>query len=169
MAIGLGQCLAFLATGSAVQLGMWLALRPDMTRPTWTIGNNYKIWMALEAFTAIGIGAITADRKLAMSTVALGWVLQILHFGSLGEHYDDPLWGVGVYVQAFLAGIALAFTLLSQRLSGGLQGRRLSPAQASTATHGLRVHYGRRGRKNNAERRPRKRAATRRGGQRNQG
>ena len=38
-------------------------------------------------------------------------------FALLGEHYDEPLWGIGLIGQAFLAGVAVGLAQLVGPLS----------------------------------------------------
>ena len=104
--------------GGLAQLAIWLVLRPDLAGPQWHEGSSLEVWLALEAVVALAIGVLAANRTLVVWTVLVGWVLQMAHFAVLGEHYDSPLAGMGVLVQAVLAAGALAVALLARRLSG---------------------------------------------------
>ncbi len=42
----------------------------------------------------------------------------MLHLIVLGEHYDDPLWGVAVFIDVVLATSAVGLALLARRLTG---------------------------------------------------
>ena len=77
-----------------VQLAGWLLVRPDLAGPQWSEGRSTEIWLALMAGAA-----------------------QMAHFAFLGDHYDDTLWGVGLFAQVFLAGAAVGLALLVRRLA----------------------------------------------------
>jgi hypothetical protein len=98
-----------------VQLAVWLVVRPDLAGPQWAEGQELEWWLGLEAVAALLIGLIATDRTSIVRAVLVGWSLQIAHFVVLGEHHDDTLWGVGVFVMAFLAAWATGLALLVHR------------------------------------------------------
>ncbi len=108
----------FLVAGALVQLGVWLALRPDLAGPQWMRGPDLELWLVLEAVSALGIGLLAPDRVRAAGTVLLGWALQMIHFVAVGEHYDGTLWGVGVFLQVVLAAASVAMALSVRRWTG---------------------------------------------------
>ena len=108
---------AFLVCGALAQLAVWLVLRPDRSGVQWTQGSELEAWLAAEAVVALVIGVLAPDRALVVRTVLLGWVLQMLHLILFGEHYDDTLWGLGVFLEVVLAAGALAVALLARRLT----------------------------------------------------
>jgi hypothetical protein len=110
--------LVVLLGGALLQLAVWLVLRPDLAGPQWSEGSDLELWLALEAGVAVLVGIVAPDRSTAVRAVVLGWVLQILHFGVLGEHYDDTLWGVGIFGDVVLAAVAVGLALLARRLAG---------------------------------------------------
>ena len=94
--------LAFVIGAALVQFAVWLGVRPDLAGPQWAEGQSLEWWLGLEAVAAVLIGLAAADRTSIVRAVLVGWGLQIAHFVVLGEHHDDSLWGVGVFVMAFL-------------------------------------------------------------------
>jgi hypothetical protein len=113
-----GGRLVVLAVGALAQLAVWLVLRPDLAGPQWTDGSALEIWLASEALAAVLIGLLAPDRSTVGRTILLGWLLQALHLIVLGEHYDDTLWGLGVFFEVFLAAAAVGLALLARRLTG---------------------------------------------------
>ena len=107
-----------LAVGALAQLAVWLVLRPDLAGPQWTDGSALEIWLASEALAAVLIGLLAPDRSTVVRTILLGWLLEALHLIVLGEHYDDTLWGLGVFLEVFLAASAVGLGLLARRLTG---------------------------------------------------
>jgi hypothetical protein len=41
----------------------------------------------------------------------------------LGDHYDDTLWGVGLYLEAFLAAVAVGLALVARRVTDSARRR----------------------------------------------
>jgi peptidoglycan/LPS O-acetylase OafA/YrhL len=115
--------LVTLLIGAAAQLAGWLLLRPDRAGIEWTDGSAYELWLGVEALLAIAIGLLAPDRTALVVTIGVGWLLQMLHYGFLGEHYDNDLWGLGVFLDVGLAAVAVAVALLA-RLARRLVGRR---------------------------------------------
>jgi hypothetical protein len=101
-----------------VQLAGWLLIRPDLAGPQWSGGRSTEVWLALMAGVALLIGLTAHDRSSVVRAVLVGWGLQMTHFAFLGDHYDDTLWGVGLFAQVFLAGGAVGLALLARRLIG---------------------------------------------------
>ena len=118
--------LLFLTAAALVQLAVWLVVRPDLAGPQWAEGRSLELWLVLEAGTAVLIGLIASDKALAVQAVLAGWGLQILHFGFLGEHYDDTLAGLGLVVQVVLAVVARAAALLASALRRRARRRTVS-------------------------------------------
>ena len=113
-----------LVAGAALaQLGIWLVVRPDLAGPQWTEGRSLETWLALEAVAAVLIGCLAGRGTRAVRSVVVGWALQALHFAVLGEHYDDTLWGVGLFGQVVCAGAASALALLAHQLVRRGRGR----------------------------------------------
>jgi hypothetical protein len=108
---------AFVVLGAGVQLGVWLVVRPDLAGPQWSDGHATEIWLALEAVAAVVLGLLAPARRELVTAVLAGWALQAAHFIVLGDHYDDTLWGIGVFGQAFLAAVAVGVALLADRLT----------------------------------------------------
>ena len=106
----------YVAAGALVHLGIWPALRPDLAGPVWDRGRSLETWLALEALAAVLTGATARDRDLAAGAVLGGWGLQMARFAVLGEHWDDTLWGVALFGQAFLAVVALGLALATGAL-----------------------------------------------------
>ncbi len=104
--------------GVLAQLAVWLVLRPDRAGPRWTEGSVLELWLMTEAVVALLIGVLAPDRSTVTRTVLLGWVLQVLHLVVVGEHHDDTLWGVGVFIDVVLAAGAVGLALLARRLTG---------------------------------------------------
>jgi hypothetical protein len=113
-----GGRLVVLAVGALAQLAIWLVLRPDLAGPQWTDGSVLEIWLVSEALAAVLIGLLVPDRSTVVRTILLGWLLQALHLTVLGEHYDDTLWGLGVFIDVFLAASAVGLAFLARRLTG---------------------------------------------------
>jgi hypothetical protein len=109
--------VAFVVLGAVVQFGLWLAIRPDLAGPQWSDGHATETWLGLEAVAAVVLGALAPDRRSAVVAVLIGWGLQILHLAFLGDHYDDTLWGVGLFGQAFLAAVAAGLVFVADRLT----------------------------------------------------
>ncbi len=107
-----------LAVGALAQLAVWLVLRPDLAGPQWTDGSVLEIWLVSEALAAVLIGLLAPDRSTVVRTILLGWLLQALHLTVFGEHYDDTLWGLGVFIDVFLAASAVGLAFLACRLTG---------------------------------------------------
>ena len=103
--------------GAGVQLVAWLLIRPDRAGATWTDGTASEAWVGVEAVLAVAIGLSGPDRRTAGWTVLTGWLLQMLHFLFFGEHYDDPLAGVGVIIQMVFALVALGIALVAYFLA----------------------------------------------------
>ena len=104
-------------TGAGVQLVAWLLIRPDRAGETWTNGTAYEVWVGVEAALALAIGLSSPNRRTAGWTVLAGWLMQMLHYIVLGEHYDNPLAGVGVFVQMIFALAALGIALVAYFLA----------------------------------------------------
>jgi hypothetical protein len=107
----------FIVIGAGIQLIAWLLIRPDRAGATWTDGIACEVWVGVEAALAVAIGLSSPDRRTAGWTVLAGWVLQMLHFSFFGEHYDNPLVGVGVIVQMVFALVALGISLIAYFLA----------------------------------------------------
>ncbi len=107
----------FIVIGAGVQLVAWLLIRPDLAGETWTDGTAYEVWVGVEAALALAIGVSSPDRGTAVGTVLAGWLLQILHYIGLGEHYANPLAGIGVLVQIAFALAALGIALVAYFLA----------------------------------------------------
>ena len=107
----------FIVIGAGIQLIAWLLIRPDRAGATWTDGIAYEVWVGVEAALAVAIGLSSPDRRNAGWTVLAGWVLQMLHFSFFGEHYANPLAGVGVIVQMVFALVALGISLIAYFLA----------------------------------------------------
>jgi hypothetical protein len=107
-----------LVVGALGQLAVWLVLRPDLAGPQWTDGSVLEIWLVSEALAAVLIGLLAPDRSTVARTILLGWLLQGLHLIVLGEHYDNTLWGFGVFIDVILAASAVGLALLARRLTG---------------------------------------------------
>lgn len=118
MTAGPGR-LAVLLGGAMAQLSVWLVFRPDRAGSDWSEGAGFEAWLALEAVLAVAIGLVAADRSLVRWTIIVGWGLQMAHFTAFGEHYDDPLAGLGVVVQAVLAAGAVIVALIAHRCTRG--------------------------------------------------
>jgi hypothetical protein len=108
---------AFVVVAALVQLAGWLLIRPDLAGPQWSEGRSTEVWLALMAGAAVLIGLTAPDRSSMVRAVLVGWGLQMAHFAFLGDHYDDTLWGVGLFAQVFLAGAAVGLALLVRRLT----------------------------------------------------
>lgn len=105
--------------GGLVQLVLWLVIRPDRAGPQWTEGHRLELWLGLEAVAALAVGVLAPSRWTAVWAVVLGWFLQMLQFGFLGEHYDDSgLWFLGVIGEVFLAAGAVGLALLARVVTG---------------------------------------------------
>lgn len=109
--------LAFMVVGAAALLAGWLLLRPDRAGAQWTDGTAFALWLGVEAAAAVVIGVLGRDGSSVAVAVGAGWALQMLHFAVLGEHYDDPLWGVGLELQVLFGAVAVGLALVSRRLS----------------------------------------------------
>ena len=107
----------FIVIGAGVQLMAWLLIRPDRAGATWTDGTAYEVWVGVEAALAVAIGLSGPDRRTAGWTVLAGWLMQMLHYIVLGEHYDNPLAGIGVIVQMAYALAALGIALVAYFLA----------------------------------------------------
>jgi hypothetical protein len=108
---------AFVVFGATALLAGWLVVRPDLAGPQWSDGHATETWLAVEAGLALALGILTPGRRALVRAVLLGWGLQMLHFAFFGDHYDDTLWAVGLFGQAFLAAVAVGVGLLADRLS----------------------------------------------------
>jgi hypothetical protein len=108
--------LATVVIGALAHLLVWLLVRPDRAGPQWTDGTAVEVWLAWMALLALLTGLLAPDRQTVVVTVAAGWLLQMLHFIALGEHYDDTLWGVGIFVEVVLAAAAVGLGLLARLL-----------------------------------------------------
>ncbi len=108
--------LATVVIGASAHLLVWLLVRPDRAGPQWTDGTALEVWLALVTLLAPLTGLLAPDRQTVVVALAAGWLLQVLHFTALGEHYDDTLWGVGILVEAVLAAAAIGLGLLVRRL-----------------------------------------------------
>ncbi len=97
-------------TGVGIQLLAWFLIRPDRAGVEWLDGTALEFWVGVEAVLAVAIGLSSPDRGTAVGTVLAGWLMQMLHYIVLGEHYDNPPGGVGVFVQMIfaLAGLGIA-------------------------------------------------------------
>jgi len=115
--------VVFLLGGALLPLVVWLVFRPDLAGPQWSDGPVLQVWLAIEAGIAVLVGIAAPDRSTAVRTVILGWVLQVLHFAVLGEHYDDTLWGLGIFGDVVLAGAAVGLALLARVTSRRDRGR----------------------------------------------
>jgi peptidoglycan/LPS O-acetylase OafA/YrhL len=111
------RSVAVVVIGALGQLAVWLVTRPDLAGPRWSQGHSTEVWLALEALAAVLIGSVAPDRAAAVRAVLVGWGLQMAHFAFLGDHYDDTLWGVGLYLEAFLAAVAVGLALLARRVT----------------------------------------------------
>ena len=109
--------------GALVQLTIWLVLRPDLAGPQWTAGAVLEFWLVFEAVAALLVGVLAPDRSTVVRTIVLGWLLQALHFVVLGEHYDDTLWGVGVFFHVIFAASAVGLALLARAVTRGSRRR----------------------------------------------
>jgi hypothetical protein len=109
----------FILIGTGLQLSAWLLIRPDRAGSTWTNGTAVEVWLGVEAVLAVAIGLFSPNQDAVFGAILGGWSLQMLHFLFLGEHYNDPLSGMGLVVQMFLAmaaaGIALVAHFLADR------------------------------------------------------
>jgi hypothetical protein len=96
----------FVLGWAAAQLILWLITRPDLAGPEWRDGVALELWLGGEALLAVLVGATAPDRRAAVRAVQVGWFLQVAHFAVLGEHYDSPLWGLGMVGQVLVAVLA---------------------------------------------------------------
>ena len=108
---------AFVALAAAAQLAVWLVLRPDLAGPRWSDGHVTEAWLALEAVTAVVVGVLAHGRRELVAAVLVGWALQATHLVLFGGHYDDTLWGIGVFLQALVAAVAVGLAILADRLT----------------------------------------------------
>ncbi len=108
--------------GSTAQLLAWL-IRPDRSAAEWALGGEFQIWVGIEAALAVLVGWLGPDRQTVVLAILVGWSMQILHFVALGEHYGDPLWGMGVFIQIALAALAVGVALLLRYLADSRRGR----------------------------------------------
>jgi hypothetical protein len=99
--------LAALLVGSLTQLSVWLVVRPDRAGAQWTEGTALEVWLGAEALLAVAVGLLAPDRPAVVVTVVVGWLLQVLHFAVLGEHYDGTLWAVGMFIQGVFGAAAV--------------------------------------------------------------
>ena len=76
-----------------------------------------EFWVGVEAVLAVAIGLSSPDRGTAVGTVLAGWLMQLLHYIVLGEHYDNPLAGIGVFVQMAYAVAGLGIALVAYFLA----------------------------------------------------
>jgi hypothetical protein len=58
------------------------------------------------------------------------------HLTFLGDHYDDTLWGVGLYLEAFLAAVAVGLALVARRVTGSARRRSRLMADDRLALRG---------------------------------
>jgi hypothetical protein len=108
---------AFVVLGAAAQLAAWLVIRPDLAGPQWSGGHAVETWVVVEAGIAVLLGVLARGRRELVAAVLSGWALQGLHFALLGDHYDDTLWGIGLFGQGLLATVAIGLALLADRLT----------------------------------------------------
>jgi hypothetical protein len=111
-------CGFFVAVAALAQLVVWLVIRPDLAGPQWSEGGALEAWLGLEALTVVVIGCAAPARGPAVAAVLAGWALQVAHFGFLGAHYDDTLWGIGLFGQAVLAAAGVGLALGARALAG---------------------------------------------------
>jgi hypothetical protein len=117
------RAAAVVVVGALGQLAVWLATRPDLAGPQWSHGRSTEVWLALEALAAVLIGSLAPDRAAAVRAVLVGWSLQMARLAFLGDHYDDTLWGVGLYLEAFLAAVAVGLALVARRVTDSARRR----------------------------------------------
>lgn len=110
--------LATLLAGVPAQLIVWSLVRPDRAGAQWTDGGALELWLGIEALLAVAIGVLAPDRPAVVVTVAMGWLLQGLHFAVLGEHYDGTLWSIGLLFQLIFAAVASGLALSVRLLTG---------------------------------------------------
>ena len=108
---------SFVLLGAAVQLVVWLVVRPDLAGPQWSDGHALEVWLALEAVAAVVLGILAPGRRELVVVVLAGWASQAVHFVVLGDHYDDTLWGIGLFGLAVLAAVAVGVARLADRLT----------------------------------------------------
>ena len=116
----------FVLGWAAVLVAAWLVTRPDLAGPEWTDGPALGIWLGVEALLAVVIGATAPDRRAAVRAVQVGWFLQMVHFAVLGEHYDSPLWSIGLFGQVFFAVLAAVLAMTAQALTARTHRRTTS-------------------------------------------
>ena len=93
-----------------VQLGVWLVTRPDLDATAGAVTT----WLVGEAVAAAVIGATAAGDGRAARAVLLGWGLQMLHYAVVVPKGEEAnLWAVGLFLQAFLAGVAVLLASLA--------------------------------------------------------
>ncbi len=107
----------FIVIGASVQLVAWWLIGPDRAGATWTDGTAYEVWVGVEAALALAIGLSSPAQRTAGWTVLAGWLLQMLHYIVFGEHYANPLAGVGVFVQMVFAVAAAGIALVAYFLA----------------------------------------------------
>jgi hypothetical protein len=109
--------VSFVAVAAVAHLAVWLVLRPDLAGPQWSEGHATGAWLALEAVAAVLVGVLAHGWRELVAAVLVGWALQAAHFVLVGAHYDDTLWGIGVFLQALVAAVAVALAVLADRLT----------------------------------------------------
>jgi hypothetical protein len=90
---------------------------PDIAGPQWSDGHALETWLVLEAVAAVVLGLLAPGRRELVTAVLAGWALQALHFGFSGAHYDDTLWGVGLFGQVLFAVVAVGPAFVAARLT----------------------------------------------------
>jgi hypothetical protein len=108
--------IAFVVLGALLQLAIWLVVRPDLAGPQWSAAGT-GTWLGIEIGVAALLGVMAPGRRELVAAVLTGWGVQALHFAFLGAHYDDTLWGIGLFGQALLAAVAVGVAVMADRLT----------------------------------------------------
>ena len=101
--------------GAFAGLVVHLVALSDLWRPS---AREWTTWLLLEGILAVLIGVVAASSRLVVEAVLGGWLLQAVYFAVVtpkDENHD--LWGVGLFVLAFLGAVALGLALLARVLT----------------------------------------------------
>ncbi len=112
-----------LVGGALAQLAVWVVARPETAA---SFGEGRVVaWLVLEAALAAVIGVVSADERLAVRSVVLGWLLQVLWYAVTVDKGDgNNLWGVVLVLQAGLAVVATVIARVLARTAARVRSRR---------------------------------------------
>jgi hypothetical protein len=97
----------FLVAAAVVQFLVWL-LAMGRYAGDRHASSAVPAWLVLEAVLAVLIGIVATDRSQVVTAVLGGWLLQAVHFAVVTPKDDaHNMWAVGLFLQAFLAVLAL--------------------------------------------------------------